>query len=291
MCYLIIGMVLRRVSKFPKKSANVLNLFVIYVSLPALILLKVPELTFSKQLLVPTLMPWGMLLFSAVLVLILARIMGWDKSVTGALLLLVPLGNTSFLPMVKAFFGESGIPYAIFYDQLGSFLALATYGTVILAYYSGDEKPKLKNIVWRTITFPPFIALLSAILALKGFSYPTAAKTLLISLAATLVPVVMVAIGFQLTVQLSSSVIKPLCAGLLIKLVIAPATALLICAILNLDSQAARVSVFEAGMPPMVSAGALAIIGGLSPRLTAALVGFGVIMSFVTLPILYNFLG
>jgi len=221
--------------------------------------------------------------------------MGWDKSVTGALLLLVPLGNTSFLgiPMVKAFFGESGIPYAIFYDQFGSFLALTTYGTAILAYYGGDEKPKLKNIVWRTITFPPFIALLSAILVLKGFSYsyPAAAKTLLISLAATLVPIVMVAIGFQLTVKLSSSVIKPLCAGLLIKLVIAPATALLICAILNLDSQAVRVSVFEAGMPPMVSAGALAIIGGLSPRLTAALVGFGVIMSFVTLPILYNFLG
>lgn len=284
---------LRRVSKFPKESANVLNLFVIYVSLPALILLKVPELTFSKQLLVPTLMPWGMLLLSAILVLILSRIIGWDKSVTGSLLLLVPLGNTSFLgiPMVKAFFGESGIPYAIFYDQLGSFLALATYGTVILAYYSGGEKLKLKNIVCRTITFPPFIALLAAILALKGFSYPTAAKTMLVSLAATLVPVVMIAIGFQLTLKLSSSVIKPLCAGLLIKLVIAPATALLICAIINLDSQAARVSVFEAGMPPMVSAGALAIIGGLSPRLTAALVGFGVIMSFVTLPILYNFLG
>lgn len=293
LCYLIIGMGLRRVPKFPKESANVLNLFVIYVSLPALILLEVPELTFSKQLLVPTLMPWVMLLFSAVLVLILSSIMGWDKSITGALLLLVPLGNTSFLgiPMVKAFFGESGIPYAILYDQLGSFLALATYGTVILAYYSGDEKPKLKSVVWRTITFPPFISLLLAILALKGFSYPTPAKTLLISLAATLVPIVMVAIGFQLHLKLSSSVIKPLCAGLLIKLVIAPAAALLMCTMLNLDSQAARVSIFEAGMPPMVSAGALAIIGGLSPRLTAALVGFGVIMSFVTLPVLYSFLG
>ena len=79
LCYLIIGMGLRRVPKFPKESANILNLFVIYVSLPALILLKVPKLTFSKQLLVPSLMPWGMLLFSAVLVLILSRIMGRDK--------------------------------------------------------------------------------------------------------------------------------------------------------------------------------------------------------------------
>ncbi|MEA3279213.1 MAG: AEC family transporter, partial [Thermodesulfobacteriota bacterium] len=163
--------------------------------------------------------------------------------------------------------------------------------TVILAYYGGDEKPRLKSVVRRTITFPPFIALLLAILALKGFSYPTPAKTLLISLAATLVPVVMVAVGFQLHLKLSSSVIKPLGAGLLIKLVVAPAAALLMCTMLNFDSQAVRVSIFEAGMPPMVSAGALAIIGGLSPRLTAALVGFGVLMSFITLPILYNFLG
>ncbi|MBW2569012.1 MAG: hypothetical protein JRD93_06410 [Deltaproteobacteria bacterium] len=48
-----------------------------------------------------------------------------------------------------------------------------------------------------------------------------------------------------------------------------------------------RVSIFEFGMPPMVFAGVLVIIGGLSPRLTATLVGFGVIMSFVILPVLY----
>ena len=56
--------------------------------------------------------------------------------------------------MVKAFFGESGIPYAILYVRFGSFLAFATYVTVILDYYSEKEQPKLKSIVWRTITFP-----------------------------------------------------------------------------------------------------------------------------------------
>jgi predicted permease len=290
--YLIIGMGLRRVSKFPTESANVLNLFVIYVSLPALILLKVPELTISKHLLVPALMPWGMLLFSAILVLILSKIMGWDKGITGSLLLLVPLGNTSFLgiPMVKAFFGESGIPYAVLYDQLGSFLALATYGTMILAYYGGDEKPKVKSIVWRIVTFPPFIALMLAILLTRGLSYPAPVKTLLMSLSATLIPVVMIAVGFQLTLRLRYTVIKPMVTGLLIKLVVAPVTALFICHILKFEGQAVRVSIFEAGMPPMVSAGALAIVAGLSPHLTAALVGIGLVISFATLPLLYSFL-
>lgn len=40
----------------------------------------------------------------------------------------------------------------------------------------------------------------------------------------------------------------------------------------------------------MVSAGALAILADLSPPLTTALVGSGIIVSFVTLPLLYQVL-
>jgi len=39
-------------------------------------------------------------------------------------------------------------------------------------------------------------------------------------------------------------------------------------------------------MPPMISAGAMAIMAGLSPKLTAALVGLGIFLSFITLPFL-----
>ena len=71
-----------------------LNLIGIYISLPALILLKIPVLVFSKELLVPVIMPWGMLIFSAALVLILSKYLKWNCFTTGCLLLLVPLGNT-----------------------------------------------------------------------------------------------------------------------------------------------------------------------------------------------------
>ncbi|MCF8068838.1 MAG: AEC family transporter [Desulfobacterales bacterium] len=290
--YLLIGMVLKRLPAFPRETANSLNLFVIYVSLPALILIEVPKLAFSKHLLVPTLMPWIMVLTSALIVLLLSRIMGWHRNITGALMLLVPLGNTSFLgiPMVQAFFGRSGVPYAVVYDQLGSFLAFATYGSVVLALYSGGEKPGFMNILLRILSFPPFIALLAGFMFAGNYTYPSWLDSLLASLASTLVPVVMIAVGFQLTLKLDLKSIVPLGIGLLLKLVVAPMTALLICLILKIDSEAARVSVFEAGMPPMVSAGALAIIAGLSPRLTAALVGLGIVASFFTLPILYNLL-
>ncbi len=294
--YLVIGIGLRRIRKFPAETANVLNLYVIYVCLPALALLKIPELEFSSQLLMPVIMPWFMLAVSAGFVLLASSICKWDKGVTGALMLLIPMGNTSFLgiPMVRTFLGEAGVPYAVLYDQLGSFLALSTYGTFIIAFYSGsgtttivcEGKISLKDVATRIITFPPFIALLLAIFIFKNTGYPNVATTILTSLAATLVPVVMIAVGFQLKLRLSSDVWQPLGIGLAIKLIIAPLIALAVCRGLGFDNLAARVSVFEAGMPPMISAGALAILAELSPPLTAALVGLGIIVSFITLPVL-----
>ncbi len=290
--YLLIGMVLRRIRQFPAETATVFNLYVIYVCLPAVTLLKIPTLTFSSQLLAPVIMPWFMLAVSALLVLIVARFFKWDSGVTGALMLLIPMGNTSFLgiPMVRAFLGEVGVPYAVLYDQIGSFIALSTYGTFVLAFYSGKGKVSGRDIAIKIITFPPFIALLAAIFIFRYISYPTVATTILSSLAATLVPVVMIAVGFQLKLKLSSEVWKPLGIGLGIKLIIAPLIALAACRGLGLDNLAAKVSVFEAGMPPMISAGALAILADLSPPLTAALVGLGIIVSFITLPILHGLL-
>ena len=289
--FLFLGMGLRRLPHFPKDTAQVLNLFAMTLSLPALVLLKVPQLHFSPDILVPVIMPWAMLAVSAQMIFLLGKLLGWKKEIVGVLLLLIPLGNTSFfgIPMVQAFFGENGIPYAVLYDQLGSFLALATYGAVILALYGSGGKSTLASVLGRMVSFPPFLALLLA-LACRSLTFPAPLLALLNALAATLVPVVMVAVGFQLTLRLSPEVLKPLGAGLIIKLAVAPLIALLFCRLLGLGSLAAQVAIFEAGMPPMVSAGALAIMAGLSPKLTSALIGLGIMLSFITLPLLSHLL-
>jgi len=289
--FLFMGMGLRRLPNFPKETSQALNLFAIYLSLPALVLLKVPQLHFSSDILVPVVMAWAMLAVSALMVIILGKLLDWKKESIGVLLLLIPLGNTSFfgIPMVQAFFGENGVPYAVLYDQFGSFLALATYGAVIIALYGSGTKPSTVSVLTRVVSFPPFIALILA-LACRSLAFPAPLLALLNALAATLVPVVMVAVGFQLTLRLSPEILQPLGAGLIIKLAVAPLLALLFCRHLGLSSLAAQVAIFEAGMPPMVSAGALAIMAGLSPRLTAALIGLGIVLSFITLPLLSRLL-
>jgi predicted permease len=212
---LLLGMGLSRLEIFPKNASQVLNLFIIYISLPALILLQVPRLTFSKELLVPVLLPWVMLVISAMLVLAASRMFKWHRSTVGALMLVVPLGNTSFfgIPMVEAFWGIDSVSYAVLYDQFGSFLALTTYGSIILAIYGGSEKPTPAAILKRICLFPPFIALVLGLLTMS-VPYPTVLEAVLHGIAASLVPVVMVAIGLQIKLKLEPGSWAPFSVGL-----------------------------------------------------------------------------
>ncbi|HEX5793017.1 MAG TPA: AEC family transporter [Rheinheimera sp.] len=287
LAYLLIGVLLRRLPTMPENSGIALNMYVLYVALPALILKNVPQLQFSAELLIPAITPWLLLLAVVATVLLLSKLLHWSREVTGALLIVLPLGNTSFLgfPMTEALFGSSAMPYAVVYDQVGSFIALATYVTIIAALYSPTAaKPTVQGITLKILTFPSFIALALGLL-LRGTEYPPLATQLIDNLAATLVPVVMVAVGFALTVKFSKAEISPLLSALGIKLVMMPALAALLWFGLGYSGTAVNISIFQAAMPPMISAGAIAIMAGLAPRLVSGIIGLGILTGLLTLPL------
>ena len=283
-----LGMVFRKLKAFPEDTALVLNMFALYVALPAVILLKVPMLQFSGAMLLPAITPWVMLGLSVVLVLLAGKSFQWSRDTIGVLLLLVPIGNTSFMgvPMVNAFFGEAGIPYLIIYDQIGTMLIFALYGSVILAIYGRKGDLQVAAVVKRALLFPPTMALVAGLL-LRSWPYPDAAVKGLEALAGMLTPLVMTAIGFQLKIRLSPAVLKPLGFGLSIKMIVAPLLALACFRLYGRTDLVADITIFEAGMPPMVTAGALAIAAGMVPELAAAMVSLGMTLAFLTLPLLY----
>jgi predicted permease len=289
--FVALGAFFRRLKAFPEQTAQTLNMFALYVSLPAVILLKVPQITVSREMLVAAITPWGMLLLTALLVLLAARFYGWSRDITGVLLLILPVGNTSFMgvPMVGAFFGEAGIPYLIVYDQIGTMMIFALYGSVILAIYGHNSQLTLATIARQALLFPPTMALLVGIL-LHSWPYPAAVVSTLQTVGGMLTPLVMTAIGFQLRLRLQRTVLKPLGFGLGLKLVLAPLAAFAVCRLVGLNDLATNVSIFEAGMPPMVTAGALAIAAGMQAELAAALVSLGLPLAFATLPLLFAIL-
>lgn len=296
---LLLGVLLRLSGRVSEQFAPALNAYVIHVALPAMVLMQVPKITLSLSLIWPAIMPWLLLGFSVALLLGLSRLLHWSRDTTGAMLMIVPLGNTSFLgfPLVSAFWTDAGLPYAIIYDQIGSFLALTVYGISIIARYGAStddlprhtQRPDARYILKRILQFPPFLALLGGI-ALKFTGTPALMQEILQRLADTLVPVILIAVGLQWRLQLAPEVRAPLAIGLLIKLLLMPALALAILHLAGIDGLLRNVTVFEAGMSAMITAAAMAMGAGLAPRLCAAMVGYGVPLSLLSLWLWYQLL-
>jgi malate permease and related proteins len=270
---------------FPENAGEALNLFVLYVCLPAAVLLYAPKLELGLAVLGVALVPWAVLLASAALVFAAARVLRLRDEERAVLLLCVPLGNTSFLgyPLIRALLGEDALPHAVIYDQFGSFLILSTWGLWVLARYGGDARPTPRAIAAKVLRFPPFLALVVALTVMPA-EPPALVAAALQRLADALLPVVAFAVGLGLRLAMPRDELAPLALGVSLKLVVLPLIALGLVALLALPPLEADVAVLETAMPPMITAGALAISHQLAPRLAAALVGYGTILALVTLP-------
>jgi hypothetical protein len=103
-------------------------------------------------------------------------------------------------------------------------------------------------------------------------------------LSDALLPLAMLTIGLSVKLALPRDELKPLATGLLLKLLAMPALAWLLVRAMGMGGDMARTTVLESAMPSMVTAGALAISHKLAPRLAAAMVGYGLLLSLLTLP-------
>ena len=282
---LAVGMLFARLRLLPANAAEVLNLVVLYVCLPAAVLIYVPRLHVDVSLLGIIATPWLLAVATVALVTLATRSFRFRRDEHAVLLLCVALGNTSFIgyPMVRALLGEDALPYAVVYDQFGTFVLLSTYGLYVLAKYGGDTPPTGKQIALRILKFPPVWALLLGLTVMPE-QPPSWIASALQRLADALLPLVMLAVGLSIQLKLPRDEVKPLATGLLLKLLVMPALALPLALLFGLHEEMLKTSVLESAMPTMITAGALAIAHNLAPRLAAALVGYGILLSLVTLP-------
>ena len=283
---LALGYAFQRLRVLPDNAAQTLNLVVLYVCLPAAVLRYAPRLHLEPALIGIAVVPWVLLLATVLAVTLLARALRFRDDERAVLLLTVALGNTSFLgyPLTRALIGEHALPYAVIYDQFGAFLILSTFGLWVLARYGGDRKPTAREMLTRVVRFPPIWALVIGFTIMPA-EPPAWVAGGLQRLSDALLPLAMLTIGLSVKLALPRDELKPLGVGLLLKLALLPALSVPLVGLLGLHGEMARATVLESAMPSMVTAGALAISHGLAPRLAAAMVGYGVLLSLATLPL------
>jgi predicted permease len=282
---LALGYFFARIKALPDNTADVLNRVVIYLCLPAAVLLHVPRMHPELRLAGLMATPWLMGLAAWGILALLNKRLRFRTDEYAVLLLCVILGNTAFIgyPMIRALLGEDALAHAVIYDQFGTFLLLSSCGLYLCAKYSGGAPPSAGVVMLRILRFPPALALIAGLTVMPQDPPGWLAHGLQ-NLSDAMLPLVMLAVGFSLRFQLPRNEIRALSLGLFLKLLLLPAVAWGLSLLLGLEGGMLRVNVLQTAMPPMITAAALAIAHNLAPRLAAALAGYGIILSMLTLP-------
>lgn len=283
----LVGWLVKTIRPVPTVVTAWADRYVLQVALPAVIIAKISRVTFDADVVLPIAVAWSVMLVAIVWVLIASRLMNWSRSVTGALLLVGVLGNTSFLGigMVESLLGSDHLASAIAYDQVGTFVGLALWGSFVASTYGAGESG-WRPILNRLSRFGPFLALLAS-LVFRVIELPDDVYSILNGIGKTVAPVAMCALGLRFTLSVDRTVRVPAICGLLAKMVIVPGLVFLVAVVTASPQDLAwSTSILQSAAPPMVTAGVVAVGAGLSGELVAYMVGVGTLVAFVSLPIL-----
>lgn len=265
----------------------VLERYVVYVALPALVVSRMSRASFGAETLVPAGAAWLAMGLSAVVIWSVARGAGWRREVTGAALLVGVMGNTSFLGLgvVGSLLGQRHLAPAIAYDQLGSFLALATYGALVASWY-GTGGRGWRPMLRRLSTFPPFLALLAS--PLVGImDPPPLVFGLLDAPGSTVGAVAMFALGTRvarpghlLSGRGSVAIV------LSVKMILGPIVVVIAATAFGaMGSIPWEAAILQAAAPPMVTAALVAVSAHLDTDTAMGAVIAGTFSSVLSLPL------
>lgn len=268
----------------PERVVRAADIWVLKISLPALVVAKIGTIDLGTTMLVPAAAAWLAMTTCAMVVLVSARLASWDHSTTGALLMVAVLGNTSFLGLgvIEGVLGREHLATAVAYDQPGTFLALATWGSWVASRY-GSGETGIAPVVRRLVRFPPFLALVAGC-AVRPFGLPAVVVDVLTAVGTTVAPVAMAAVGARFLLR-SSRRVGPVVWAMTVKMVVAPSVvALVAVAAGGFGNVAWQTSIVQASAPPMVTAGLVAVAAGLDEEVTTTLVGWGTLLGLAWMP-------
>jgi len=276
------GALLRRFRIMPDNAHTVLNNFIIYISLPAVVIKSLRIIPMTPAYFSAALMPWIMFLVAAMLFLTLERLRVFNRPTALALMITAGLANTSFvgIPVIEALYGKQYVPVGVIIDQMGTFLLVSLVVIPLIDFLRIGEF-SLRVAARNLFVFPPFIALLLAFV----FQYLRPIEMVYAvadRLAETLAPLALVSVGLQWQASSIKSFAKELSLGLGYKLVVAPVIIWIIYSSAGYIPDLRKIVVLEAAMGPMITGGIIAMQKNLNPPLVAAMLSVGIPLSLLT---------
>jgi len=286
---ILAGMVLKVTKSIHPDAHKGINTWILYLALPAVSFKYLPKIHWTLEMLFPIAATFMISVVGFLLVMFYSKAKGYSRRSRSTMELISSYSNTSFIgfPLVSAFYGEGLLSIAVICDQT-MFFALSTLG-IIAAVKGGSTSGKVsaKFILKRLATFPPLIGCVAA-LVLSPFIDFTWAGPVFDKLAATVSPLALFSVGLQLKFNGWKKLIPQMSVSMLYKLILAPALTLAFALLLGIKGNIAKITIFEAAMPTVLTSSIIAEQFRLNTKLTNLTIGFSIIIGLFTSAVWYE---
>ena len=267
-----------------------INTWILYLALPAVSFKYLPKVEWSQEMLFPILSTVVIAVGSLFYMKFYSKAKGYSERSQRSLELASGYSNTSFIgfPLISAFYGEQYLSIAIICDQT-MFLCLSTIGIVsaLKGGSNGSGTISSSFILKRLFTFPPFLSCISALI-LSQFVDLSPAEPFFDKLAATVGPLALFSVGLQLKFNGWRKLWSQISMSMVYKLMIAPAVVMLLALVIGIKGDVAKISIFEAAMPTLVTSSIIAEQFKLNTKLTNLIIGISIIVGFFTAAFWYE---
>lgn len=280
---IVAGMVFKSTKSIHPDAHKGINTWILYLALPAVSFKYLPKVDWSLEMLFPVLTTAVVAVGSMIFMDVYSRMKHYSRRSRSTMQLASGYSNTSFIgfPLISAFYGEKYLSIAIICDQT-MFLMLSTLG-IIAALKGGSKSGNVSTrfILKRLFTFPPFLGCISALI-LSQLVNLDFAEPLFDKLAATVAPLALFSVGLQLKFNGWKKLIPQISTSMLYKLILAPAIVLVLAFVFGIKGDIAKISIFEAAMPTLITSSIIAEQFRLNTKLTNLIIGISIIVGFIT---------
>jgi predicted permease len=291
---IVIGYILAKISGRGQEVNKYLIALLVNLLVPILVIHSL--LTSSLE----TLVEIPLVLFAALIVhlsgTLIMYIRLWNSTIEnrrkGVLLLCSTFQNALFIPLPLAilFIGEQAVPFVIMFS-LTQLLLLVSLGSMIGSRYS-DTGTNWKDMAEQWLKFPPFIAVLLAIVLLfVGVTLPSEVVSILSFNGTITTYLSLVTVGLGIGTRFSKVDVIGGLEVAAVRQLIVPILIAVLLLFLGLSDLATKVVIIEALMPPAVFT--VVFAGGLKldTESAATAVAVGTLLLLPVVPLLTILLG
>lgn len=289
-CMFVIGVILRRINFFNQDDANILIKLVFYVSLPALILKTIPNVSISLNFLVLPLIAVFTIVLMFITSILVLNLLDLETKTAGVFIIGTMILNLGFnVPFVLAAYGDDGFARASFLDIGNILLTLSLTYYLAQRYGSSSETPP-PLINKKLLTSPPLIALIIAIsFNFTQITFDPIIIDVLELLSALLTPLLMISIGIYFNP--TSQKLFPALGVVFIRMGLGFTVGLLFVFFLGLDDLSNKIIIISTAAPVGFNTLTFASLEDLDREFAANVLSISIPIGICMITLLLTFLG